>query len=283
VSAYTLIGISLLIGTPFFISSAGSPTGSAAEDHPGGVPDRRGHLFPAVPGASRITSIRARGILGEDADQRLRRPTASSTSLWDPGASSRLRPGEGLPDQAGSVVQVGARGARQAGGHHDRPARIEGWDQKKIEATLKEAGYKSGADKSQVNWVMAEVILVIMVLYVTMVYGPIAAFLVELFPTQNPLYLDVAAVSHRQWLVRRDAAADRDGDVAATGDIYFGLWYPIVVGDHDGGHRLHLPHRDQDPGHSHVRAHRDQLSPIAARSPRASATSGRLLCGLFFA
>src|ERR1700694_2298363 len=51
--------------------------------------------------------------------------------------------------------------------------RIEGWDQKKLEATLKETGYKSGADKTQVNWVMAELILVIMVIYVTMVYGPI--------------------------------------------------------------------------------------------------------------
>src|SRR5438034_7499744 len=62
--------------------------------------------------------------------------------------------------------------------------RIEGWDQKKTEETLKAAGYKSGADKAQVNWFMTELILVIMVIYVTMVYGPIAAFLVELFPTQ---------------------------------------------------------------------------------------------------
>src|SRR5204862_2814792 len=38
--------------------------------------------------------------------------------------------------------------------------RIEGWDQKKTEETLKAAGYKSGADKTQVNWVMAELILV---------------------------------------------------------------------------------------------------------------------------
>ena len=39
------------------------------------------------------------------------------------------------------------------------------------------------ADLNKVNWFMAELILVIMVIYVTMVYGPIAAFLVELFPT----------------------------------------------------------------------------------------------------
>ena len=59
---------------------------------------------------------------------------------------------------------------------------------------------------------MVELVLVIMVLYVTMVYGPIAAFLVELFPTQNPVHLAVAALSHRQRLDRRHAPAAGDGD-----------------------------------------------------------------------
>ena len=107
--------------------------------------------------------------------------------------------------------------------------RVEGWDQKKLEGTLKEAGYKSGADKSQVNWVMAEVILVIMVLYVTMVYGPIAAFLVELFPTAIR-YTSMSLPYHigNGWfggMLPLTATAM----VAATGDIYYGLWYPIVV------------------------------------------------------
>ena len=62
-----------------------------------------------------------------------------------------------------------------------------------------------------------------------MVYGPIAAFLVELFPTPHPLHVHVAALPHRQRLVRRHAAAAATAMVAATGDIYFGLWYPIVV------------------------------------------------------
>jgi len=51
-------------------------------------------------------------------------------------------------------------------------------------AALKTAGYTATADKAKVNWFMAELILVIMVIYVTMVYGPIAAFLVEMFPTK---------------------------------------------------------------------------------------------------
>src|SRR4029077_7617105 len=106
---------------------------------------------------------------------------------------------------------------------------IEGWAEKKGEARLKGAGYKSGTDKTQVNWVMTEVILVIMVLYVTMVYGPIAAFLVELFPTKIR-YTSISLPYHigNGWfggMLPLTATAM----VAATGDIYYGLWYPIVV------------------------------------------------------
>jgi hypothetical protein len=46
-------------------------------------------------------------------------------------------------------------------------------------------------------------VLTLLVIYVTMVYGPIAAALVELLPNTHPLYLHVAALSHRQWLVRQ--------------------------------------------------------------------------------
>jgi len=107
--------------------------------------------------------------------------------------------------------------------------KIEGWDQKKTEETLKAAGYKSGADKTQINWVMTELILVIMVIYVTMVYGPIAAFLVELFPTKIR-YTSMSLPYHigNGWfggMLPLTATAM----VAATGDIYYGLWYPIVV------------------------------------------------------
>jgi hypothetical protein len=62
--------------------------------------------------------------------------------------------------------------------------KVEGWDNAKWTAALKTAGYSPTADKAKVNWFMAELILVIMVIYVTMVYGPIAAFLVEMFPTK---------------------------------------------------------------------------------------------------
>src|SRR5437899_11757059 len=76
---------------------------------------------------------------------------------------------------------------------------------------------------------MTELILVIMVIYVTMVYGPIAAFLVEMFPTQIR-YTSMSLPYHigNGWfggMLPLLATAM----VAATGDIYYGLWYPIVV------------------------------------------------------
>ena len=91
------------------------------------------------------------------------------------------------------------------------------------------AGYPAKADPAKINWFMAELILVIMVIYVTMVYGPIAAFLVELFPTKIR-YTSMSLPYHigNGWfggMLPLLATAI----VAATGDIYAGLWYPIVV------------------------------------------------------
>ena len=85
------------------------------------------------------------------------------------------------------------------------------------------------ADTTKVNWFMTELILVVMLIYVTMVYGPIAAFLVELFPTQIR-YTSMSLPYHigNGWfggILPLLATAL----VAATGDIYYGLWYPIVV------------------------------------------------------
>ncbi|MBC8007682.1 MAG: MHS family MFS transporter [Prolixibacteraceae bacterium] len=106
---------------------------------------------------------------------------------------------------------------------------IEGWDEKKLSETLKTSGYPGPADKSKVNYGMTLLILVIMLLYVTMVYGPIAAFLVELFPTRIR-YTSMSLPYHigNGWfggMLPLTATAM----VAATGDIYYGLWYPIVV------------------------------------------------------
>ncbi len=96
-------------------------------------------------------------------------------------------------------------------------------------AAIRAAGYPAAADKAQVNMTMVIVILTILVIYVTMVYGPIAALLVELFPTRIR-YSGMSLPYHigNGWFggfLPPTAFAI----VAATGNIYSGLWYPIVV------------------------------------------------------
>ena len=108
-------------------------------------------------------------------------------------------------------------------------AKVEGWDQAKLAAALKAKGYPAAADKNKINWGATLAILVVMMIYVTMVYGPIAAFLVELFPTKIR-YTSMSLPYHigNGWfggMLPLLATAL----VAATGDIYFGLWYPIGV------------------------------------------------------
>ncbi len=106
---------------------------------------------------------------------------------------------------------------------------LRGWNEAQYKSVLATSGYPPKANLAQVNWVMAELLLVIMVLYVTMVYGPIAAFLVELFPA-NIRYTSMSLPYHigNGWfggMLPLLATAM----VAKAGNIYYGLWYPIVV------------------------------------------------------
>ncbi len=106
---------------------------------------------------------------------------------------------------------------------------VKGWDEAAIKEALKTTGYPTSADPKAVNFGMTLAILVVMVLYVTMVYGPIAAFLVELFPTRIR-YTSMSFPYHigNGWfggMLPLLATAM----VAASGDIYYGLWYPIGV------------------------------------------------------
>jgi MFS family permease len=96
-------------------------------------------------------------------------------------------------------------------------------------ATLAAAGYPDKADPATINKPMVVLVLFILVLYVTMVYGPIAAMLVELFPARIR-YSAMSLPYHigNGWFggfLPTTAFAM----VAATGDIYYGLWYPIVI------------------------------------------------------
>ncbi|MGC1354995.1 MAG: MFS transporter [Xanthobacteraceae bacterium] len=100
---------------------------------------------------------------------------------------------------------------------------------KTIAAAIKAHGYPAGADPNEINYVMTVILLAILVVYVTMVYGPIAALLVELFPTRIR-YSGLSLPYHigNGWF-GGFLPATVFAIVAATGNIYSGLWYPIGV------------------------------------------------------
>jgi MFS family permease len=102
-----------------------------------------------------------------------------------------------------------------------------------LNAALDEAitshGYPKSADPEQINYPMTVLLLWILVIYVTLVYAPIAAWLVELFPTRIR-YTGMSLPYHigNGWF-GGFLPAISFAIVAATGNIYSGLWYPIVV------------------------------------------------------
>jgi MFS family permease len=100
---------------------------------------------------------------------------------------------------------------------------------KDLAAKLKEAGYPAKADGAQMNYPMVLLLLVILLIYVTMVYGPIAAWLVELFPAKIR-YTSMSLPYHigNGWFggfLPPIAFAL----VAYSGNMYYGLRYPIIV------------------------------------------------------
>jgi MFS family permease len=97
---------------------------------------------------------------------------------------------------------------------------ISGFDEKAYEAAVTDAGYPKAAKPESVNTAGVILILVIMVIYVTMVYGPIAAFLVELFPTQIR-YTSMSFPYH-------------------IGNGWFGGFLPLIIGAITSSHRKYL-------------------------------------------
>ena len=103
-----------------------------------------------------------------------------------------------------------------------------GFDEE-LAAALDAAAYPKTADPAGINRPMVVLVLWILVLYVTLVYGPIAAMLVEMFPTRIR-YTSMSLPYHlgNGWFggfLPTTAFAI----VASTGDIYSGLWYPVVI------------------------------------------------------
>jgi MFS family permease len=231
-TAYTLIGISLLLGTPFFIFF-------------GWLSDRIGRLkiilagciiaavtyFPLFQGLTHYINpalesfqkANAISVAAKDCNFHIFVGPWSRFTDCDKAKDFLTKQGlsfSTIPLPAGAtesvIIKIG-------------DTEIRGWDEAKAKDVLKAKGAPAAADKNQINWGMALLILFVMLIYVTMVYGPIAAFLVEMFPTKIR-YTSMSLPYHigNGWfggMLPLLATAM----VAASGDIYYGLWYPIVV------------------------------------------------------
>ena len=160
--------------------------------------------------------------------------TSRFTSPCDVAKSSLVRKGVPYGNESGpagreAVIRVGttviASYDALAPDASARSAEFEA----SLSAALGAARYPAKAEPASVNAPMVTLLLFILVLYVTMVYGPIAAMLVELFPTRIR-YTSMSLPYHigNGWFggfLPPIAFAI----VAKTGDIYSGLWYPVVI------------------------------------------------------
>jgi len=138
---------------------------------------------------------------------------------------------------AAAVVKIGDKeitaptaklNAARDGFDKDSLAAINAF-KKDVADASKASGLLTKADDKAMNLPMVLGILTLLVIFVTMVYGPIAAMLVEMFPTRIR-YTSMSLPYHigNGWfggLLPTTAFAM----VAATGDIYYGLWYPVIV------------------------------------------------------
>ena len=229
-TAYTLIGLSLIIGTPFFVFF-------------GWLSDRIGRLkiimagcllaavtyFPIFgglthyvnPGLERFQEANPISVAATDCSFHIFIFPWTHFSDCDKAKDFLTKSGlsfQSVPAVEGQTV-VTTIGATA----------LQGWDDAKYKDALKAAGYPAGASHDEINYPMTLLLLVILVIYVTMVYGPIAAFLVEMFPTKIR-YTSMSLPYHigNGWfggMLPLLATAM----VAASGNIYYGLWYPIVV------------------------------------------------------
>lgn len=106
---------------------------------------------------------------------------------------------------------------------------LGGFDKNALVKELLNAGYPEKANPKRINYNMVILLLTILVIYVAMVYAPIAAMLVEMFPTRiRCTAMSLPYHIGNGWfggLLPSIAFAI----VSATGDIYAGLWYPVII------------------------------------------------------
>ncbi|BBP73903.1 MFS transporter [Pseudomonas sp. Ost2] len=107
--------------------------------------------------------------------------------------------------------------------------KINGFDEAAMRAAITQAGYPAKADAGSVNEPMVVLLIVLLILIATMTYGPLAAVMVELFPTRIR-YTSMSLPYHigNGWfggfLPTVSFAL-----VVYTGNIFYGLWYPVLV------------------------------------------------------
>jgi hypothetical protein len=229
-TAYLLVGASLLIATPLFIVfGALSDRVGRLRIILGGCALAAATYFPLFQGLTRAVN---------PALERYQRATPIVVEAGDcnthvfVGPQTRFSACDRVRDfltKAG--LSFTSRPAAPGAEVSTRIGAIEldGWDEGGFRAALAATGYPATVDRSAINYPLALLILVVMVVYVTMVYGPIAAFLVELFPTRIR-YTSMSLPYHigNGWfggMLPLLATAL----VAGAGDIYFGLWYPVAV------------------------------------------------------
>ena len=129
------------------------------------------------------------------------------------------------PKDAKAIAAATARVKALSGEKTAKDAVLSG----KLSAALKAANYPAKADMAKFDKVTVIVILTYLVILVTMVYGPIAAMLVEMFPTRIR-YTSMSLPYHigNGWfggLLPTTTFAI----VAQTGNMYNGLWYPVII------------------------------------------------------
>jgi MFS family permease len=244
-TANLLVAASLLLGTPFFLLFG------ALSDRVGRKPIImagcllaaltyfplfRGlthYANPALEAAQAAAPVVVSADPGRCSVQFNPVGTSRFTTPCDVAKSALVRRGVPYANEtasgAGAIVRVGATAipsydatasdARERGAVFDAA----------LGRALDAAGYPAKADPARIDRPMVVLLLWVLVLYVTMVYGPIAAMLVEMFPTRIR-YTSMSLPYHiaNGWFGGFLPTA-AFAIVAATGDIYSGLWYPIAA------------------------------------------------------
>ena len=244
-----LIAAALLIGTPFFVVFGwlSDKIGRKPVVLAGCLlaaltyfPIFKGLTHYGNPGAETARATAPVTVLADPATCHLQinlTGTQVFTSSCDVAKSylaKRGVPYDNVAAPAGSLAKVTVGGASHEAFEGSSLSKADFTEQNKafttsLGASLDQAGYPAKADPARTNYPMLIVLLTLLVLYVTMVYGPIAAYLVELFPTRIR-YTSMSLPYHigNGWF-GGFLPAISFALVAGTGNLYYGLWYPIII------------------------------------------------------